>query len=196
MASDIQLFDQKGHRLYLTPDERLQFIVAAQALEGPERTFCETIAQTGCRISEAIFLTSDRIDYEARSVVFRSLKKRGKIHYRAVPVPDEYLQTLKATHRLSRALGNRKRPKPKRLWNWGRTKAWQLIKDTMSDAGIPGAHATPKGLRHAYAVAALERDVPLTLIQKWLGHASLNTTAIYLQVVGKQEREFAERMWE
>jgi hypothetical protein len=29
----------------------------------------------------------------------------------------------------------------------------------------------------------------------WLGHASLRTTAIYGDVVGPDERAFAERMW-
>jgi integrase/recombinase XerD len=33
------------------------------------------------------------------------------------------------------------------------------------------------------------------LVQRWLGHASLRTTAIYADVVGPEERAFAARMW-
>jgi integrase len=33
------------------------------------------------------------------------------------------------------------------------------------------------------------------LVQRWLGHASMNTTAIYLQAIGDEEREIAARMW-
>jgi integrase len=37
--------------------------------------------------------------------------------------------------------------------------------------------------------------VPLNLVQRWLGHASLTTTAIYLDALGDEEREIAARMW-
>jgi integrase/recombinase XerD len=53
----------------------------------------------------------------------------------------------------------------------------------------------PKGLRHAFGVSAFQSAVPPHLVQRWLGHASLRTTAIYGNVVGPEERSFAERMW-
>jgi integrase/recombinase XerD len=53
----------------------------------------------------------------------------------------------------------------------------------------------PKGLRHGFGVNAFEMNVPPHLVQRWLGHASLRTTAIYGDVVGAEERLFAERMW-
>ena len=37
--------------------------------------------------------------------------------------------------------------------------------------------------------------VPLNLVQRWLGHASMATTAIYLDALGEEEREIAARMW-
>lgn len=37
--------------------------------------------------------------------------------------------------------------------------------------------------------------VPLNLVQRWLGHARMETTAIYLQAMGDEEREIAARMW-
>jgi integrase/recombinase XerD len=33
-------------------------------------------------------------------------------------------------------------------------------------------------------------------VQRWLGHASLRTTAIYADVMGPDERAFAARMWD
>jgi integrase/recombinase XerD len=32
-------------------------------------------------------------------------------------------------------------------------------------------------------------------MQRGLGHASMNTTAIYLRAIGDEEREIAARMW-
>jgi site-specific recombinase XerD len=70
------------------------------------------------------------------------------------------------------------------------------VKTVMIAAGISaGPHATPKGLRHGFGMHAIRSGVPLNLVQKWLGQASLATTSIYLQAVGAEEREFAARMW-
>ncbi len=35
----------------------------------------------------------------------------------------------------------------------------------------------------------------MDLIQRWLGHARLSTTAIYADVVGPEEVVFAARVW-
>jgi integrase/recombinase XerD len=65
----------------------------------------------------------------------------------------------------------------------------------MAAAAISGTHATPKGLRHGFGVSAFQSNVPPHLVQRWLGHASLRTTAIYGDVIGPEERAFAARMW-
>jgi integrase/recombinase XerD len=53
----------------------------------------------------------------------------------------------------------------------------------------------PKGLRHSFGVNAFQSGVPPHLVQRWLGHASLETTAIYADVIGPEERAFSTRMW-
>jgi site-specific recombinase XerD len=82
-----------------------------------------------------------------------------------------------------------------RIWRWSRTTAWRLVKAVMAAAGIAGASAMPKGLRHSFGVNAFQSNVPPHLVQRWLGHASLRTTAIYADVSGSEERAFAARMW-
>lgn len=81
-----------------------------------------------------------------------------------------------------------------RLWNWSRSTAWRHVKKVMRIADLHGSSATPKGLRHTFGVAAFNA-VPPHLVQRWLGHASLRTTAIYGDVSGPEERSFAERLW-
>ena len=51
------------------------------------RTFCAVLAYSGCRISEALALTSEAIDTAAGTIVFETLKKRKSGVYRAVPAP-------------------------------------------------------------------------------------------------------------
>ena len=61
-------------------------------------------------------------------------------------------------------------------------------------AGISGPQASPKGLRHGFGVAAVQAGSPLNMVQKWLGHTQLSTTAIYADAVGAEEQAIAERM--
>ena len=72
----MRLFDAEGHRLYLTEEERRAFAAAAARASLDVRTFCATLHATGCRVSEALALTADRIDLSGRVIVFESLKKR------------------------------------------------------------------------------------------------------------------------
>ena len=53
----------------------------------------------------------------------------------------------------------------------------------MADAGVEGPQACPKGLRHGFGIAAA------------LGHANLQTTAIYTTATDLEARSFLARMW-
>ena len=197
MPEKLDLFTSEGNRKYLTPDERKAFIAAALELpERHERTFALTLAHSGCRISEALAMDYRRIDMKAGQLVVQSLKKRdGKAHHRAVPVPPEYLAALDLVHDVR---GNQKRPRKRsdRLWPVSRMTAYRWIVKTMELAGIDGPMAKPHGLRHGFGVLAVMKEIPLPLVQRWMGHADLETTAIYLQVVGNEEASFAGRLWE
>jgi integrase/recombinase XerD len=191
----MRLYDPKGQRKYLTPAERAAFLQAAKLAPIPVRTFCGTLAYTGCRISEALALTAARVDLADGVLVIESLKKRRKGIYRAVPVPPRFLNALDRAHDLATA---RKLPDggaSARLWKWSRATAWRHVCAVMEAASIRGAHATPKGLRHGFGIKAVASNVPLNLTQRWLGHAQLSTTSIYLDAVGAEEKQLAERMW-
>jgi len=179
------LFDQTGSRKYLVARERLAFISAAMNEDDAVATFCLTLAITGARISEVLALTADRIDAANGAIVFKTLKQREKLVFRAVPVPTRLLQLLASSHRVSN----------ERLWPWGRTTAWKNIKRVMLSAGIAECLCKPKALRHAFAVEAGLNGVPLNIVQRWMGHARLETTAIYTSVLGEEERSLARRTW-
>jgi integrase len=67
------------------------------------RTLCGVLHATGCRISEALGLTAERIDLAGRVIVFESLKKRRTGMFRAVPVPPELLDALDLVHGIREA---------------------------------------------------------------------------------------------
>ena len=193
------LFDRDGRRLYLTPEERQAFLAAAKTAARPVRSFCHTLHTTGCRISEALQLTPERVDLAAQLVTFETLKQRRKKVWRAVPVPPDYLDTLDMVHGLRELArqpkGGAKREAP--LWSWSRMTAYRKVMEVMKAAGIEdGPHKMPKGLRHAYGINAILKGVPVTSLRRWMGHAKLETTAIYVDAVGSQQQEIAARMWE
>jgi integrase len=192
----MRLYNNRGHRKYLTPAEQREFLQAARSAPEKVRTFCATLTYTGCRISEALALTADRVDFADGVLVFESLKKRRKGVYRAVPVPAVLLENLDSIHDLKSARLQEGRGFGVPLWDWSRSTAWRRVREIMDAAGISGLHATPKGLRHAFGIKATTSKVPLNLTQKWLGHTQLSTTSIYADAVGPEEKQIAERMWD
>lgn len=179
-----QLFDFTGRRKYLCDTEGQRFLGALVTEPVLTQAFCRLLAVTGCRLSEALAVTAASLDVEAGHVIFRTLKRR-KACFRAVPIPEGFMDTL-----VSLAEGQ------DRLFPWCRQTAWRRVKRVMAAAGITGPQAAPKGLRHRFGIRAAASNVPTALTQRWMGHARAETTAIYQQVVGVEERRFAARMWD
>jgi site-specific recombinase XerD len=48
--------------------------------------------------------------------------------------------------------------------------------------------------RHTFAVKAIMDNVPVNVLQQWLGHSSVFTTSIYTQITGMDTSEFMERV--
>lgn len=117
------LHDRKGHRLYLTAAERAAFLVAAQHFPREVRTLCVILHDTGCRVSEALSLTADRVDFSGKAVIFETLKKRKRGAFRTVPVPDATLDLLAMVHGLRER--KKGKQKPEMLWPLSRATAIQ-----------------------------------------------------------------------
>nr|WP_249196301.1 site-specific integrase [Gluconobacter kondonii] len=191
----MQLFDHSGARKYLTVSERTAFLKAAERAPRDVRTLAMTLAWSGCRLSEALDLTADRVDLVSGVLVFESLKKRQDGIYRAIPVPPVLLEALDLVHGVREAQARRDRGRSLRLWPVARMTGWRMVHRVMDEAGLSGPAASPKGLRHAFGVAAVSTGIPLNLVQKWLGHAQLSTTAIYANASGDEEQTIARKMW-
>jgi integrase len=179
-----QMHDGAGRRKYLNEDERTRFLVAADRLAPEIRALCYVLLYAGCRVSEALALTLCRTDGDHLALTIKTLKRRRTV-FRAVPVPPVVIELLRGLTVDGEG----------RFWRLHRTTAWRIVRATMHQAGISGPMATPKGLRHGFGICAAGHNVPTSLIQRWLGHASPTTTAIYMDAVGVEERKFASRMW-
>jgi site-specific recombinase XerD len=112
--------------------------------------------------------------------------------FRAVPIPLDLLTEIEHVHHVREAQNDPARA-TLRIWKWCRTTAWHHVKACMEEASISGRSATPKGLRHGFAVAVLQSGIPINLLKKWLGHSRLSTTEIYADAVGAEEQAIANR---
>lgn len=194
----MNLFTLDGQRKYMTATERDKFKAAALELEDKTlRMFCFMLLYTGCRISEGLGVMVKSIDYEAQAVTFESLKKRRKGIYRQVPLPSEYLDDLDLVFEIQSKQKKAKTAKAldEKLWPMSRATASRKIDEVMKMANISGVQATPKGLRHSFAIHCLEKQIPLNLVSRWMGHSSMVTTAIYANALGQEERAIAARLW-
>ena len=188
--SQMKLYASGSERLYINAAERQRFLEAAERQPDHIRAFCLTLLFTGCRFSEARELRFAAVQPEARLISIRSLKKRSAHHIREIPVPPDLVEALDRLPRTQTGL----------IWEAGqgrvnRIRAHRWIKAVMSEAAISGPQATPKGLRHGYGIHAVRSGVQLHMLQKWMGHASMKTTAIYASAIGAEELEIADRMW-
>jgi integrase/recombinase XerD len=175
-------------RKYLNAGERNAFRLSVKnETNSARRAFCLVLFYSGCRISEALELTAERVDLSNNTIIFETLKRRQREIYRGVVIPDFLARLLKQILEEVEPTA--------RVWNFSRPTAYRLVKRHMAAAGIEGIQACPKGLRHAFAVACLNQSIPLTKLQKWMGHAKLDTTAIYLDVVGEEEEKLAALLW-
>lgn len=184
-----------GERKYLNREERHAFKEAATFMEPDIRTFCLMIYYTGCRLSEALEVTPDKLDYDGRRVLIRTLKQNPdrKDKYRLVELPEAYLGDLQSLYKARDRKGTKSGKK--RLWSFTDRTGQNYIKKVMDAAGIEGRKATSRGLRHSMGVMLALDKVPANVIQDILGHTSAESTLIYMQVLGEDRRGLIANVW-
>ena len=183
-GQQLQIHDPLGRRKYLTGSERERFLAAADRYDLARQALFNLLVYAGCRVSEALAVRGEHVDADMGTITIRTLKRRRPV-FRVIPLPVSVVEMLLVLAARS----------PNRLWPVHRATAWRWVKEVMHEAGIAGPMASPKGLRHAFGSRAVLKGLSAPTIQRWMGHASLSTTAIYLDIVGDEERQLASRMW-
>jgi integrase len=164
---------------YLRVDEIPRYLDACDELYRP---LAETPIATGLRISEALALTWDDVDWSARSLRVRSRKARGHgstkgDRFRSVdfgPRLEAVLRGLRASAAPidARMLGFRGR----RGGELSRSDVSRnMHKHALEEAGLRRSLRL-HDLRHTAAASWLSAGLPLIYVQRQLGHASITTT--------------------
>jgi integrase len=136
----------------------------------------------------------DRVERTATPIQTVAKPGRRREPRRVAPMPEGLIQAIDERYAV-RAAQLDPLTRGARLWAWHRTTVWRVMKDVMVRSGVAGRPACPRGLRHGFGVGTLQAGVPINLVQRWLGHARLSTTAIYAAASGPEEQAFAARFW-
>ena len=163
----------------LSPEEVARFLDAAPGLKC--RVALSVAYGAGLRVSEVVALKVSDID--SKRMVIRI--EQGKGH------KDRYV--MLSPH-LLRAWYNAARPQG---WLFpgmnpvNPMSARQLRRacDTAAQMAEIGKPVSPHTLRHSFATHLLEQNTDIRVIQVLLGHAKLDTTALYTRVATKIIRE-------
>jgi integrase/recombinase XerD len=149
------------------------------------KAFLWTVYSLGLRLHEALCLQVGDID-SARMVVHVHRGKGAKDRF--VPLPPRTLTVLRqywATHRhptwIFPATGRDHDRAGAGTEPMARSSVHGAMKRLVKELGIK-KHVTIHTLRHSYATHLLEAGINLRLIQKYLGHGSLQATMIYLHL--------------
>lgn len=158
----------------LSRDEEQRLIQTAYRDKSQHGLLIKTLFQTGARVSEFINMRVRDFFFEEAMILIQRAKG-GKS--RAVPILPTLAQELR-THLDERTTGylfetNRNLP-------YSARRVQQIVKAIAEQAKIK-QRVYPHLLRHSVATTLLERGMPLEQIQKFLGHAKLETTQIYAE---------------
>ena len=137
--------------------------------------------RAGLRISEALAIETRDLSLDTDRPTIRVRQGKGS-KSRIVPMHAELHVALTSALQFGN-LGE-----DDRLISASRSTADRWIKAAAAraeDLGAipPGRHISNHTLRHSYARHLLVNGIPINYLSRWLGHSSIQTTLVYLELV-------------
>lgn len=163
---------------YLKEDEVRKLLNAPPRNNTRDRLILRILYRCGLRVSELRDLRIEDIDLEEEMLTVREGKGDKD---RIVPVDADTLDLIDYyiddTDKGVLILSSRGNPLSTRQME-------RLVKKYAEEADIE-KNVYPHMLRHSFAVHCLKSGMNLRSVQKMLGHSSLTTTQIYLDLTGE-----------
>ena len=171
----------------LTREEYLRLLRAARE-QGNERLYLvmETLCSTGMRVSELQWLTVEALSRGSAAVDCKGKRR-----------------TVLLTRRLRRVLGEYcrragRRSGPVFVTRGGRpldrSNIWREMRALCRRARVDARKVFPHNLRHLFAVSFYRMEKDIAKLADLLGHASIETTRIYIMESGAEHARQLERL--
>jgi integrase/recombinase XerD len=156
----------------------------------PQRyaTLLRLCCLSGFRISEALSLRKE--DLQENNILVRRCSTKGKRNTRSIPLPADMVRELHSLPGSGEFLFESKH-KPNHPIT--RQSADYIFRTACNELGIEGwsLHGTRRFFIHTLA----HRSVPLSVIQKAVGHSSLRSTAAYIDVEEHHIKDAVSLLW-
>jgi integrase/recombinase XerD len=172
----------------MTSDEVERLLAAPGTGNSPktlrDRALLELLYATGVRVSELVSFKMDDVNLADKTM---RVKSEDGGRERSVPMSDQAAECLqiyieRGRPHFVKSAGNQSalflNQRGQQLTRQG---MWLIIKEYATRAGL-NYEVTPHMLRHSFAAHMLQNNkATLSEVQRYLGHANISTTQIYVQ---------------
>jgi len=180
---------QNEHRLpaVLSVDEVRSLLAHIKTFHN--YAYLSTVYSCGLRLHEGLHLEVSDIDSQ-RMMIHVHRGKGAKDRYVSLPQSTlhllrSYWRTHRHPHLLFPALGRNGNGAKQAQTPMAKSSVQGAFRRAKFDAGIAKKGVAIHTLRHCYATHLLEAGVNLRVIQRYMGHAQLETTMLYLHLTHK-----------
>ncbi len=160
---------------YLKADDLHRLLAAPGRKKTRDRLILRLMACCGLRVSEVSNLRLDDINFDSGTLFVRDSKSGDRM----VPIDATTMDLIEFYAAGAREgaliLSNRGR-------NISVRQIQYLVEKYGKEAGVAPELRHPHALRHTFAVYSLQAGRSIRSVQKMLGHSSLTTTQIYLDI--------------
>lgn len=175
-------------RKYLTLEEQKELLRVSSAFPR-HRLVILLMMHAGLRVSEVVAIRLSNIDFRNRLIKIKSLKKRGRLDYRNLPLSTTLYDEIMVY------ISDKKMKSSDYLINNGgkqitRHAVNKFLKgyEAQSDL-LNGTNLYPHKLRHTFATMLRSNSAEIEDIKDALGHQSIQTSLIYAHQDPKKLRE-------
>ena len=189
-----------------------------------DKAFASLLARTGVRVSEAIGLKIDDVDFQSGTLTIVHLKEKSKLKcpHCGENLGKRHLFCPACGNKVGQALRENIEQRRQRtipidpatlgliqeyvkwrsrfpycgplLFPFSRQRGWQLVRRLGRRIGIRGLH--PHSLRRFLATTWVNKGLDTKKLQLLLGHANISTTWRYVDSDFEQLRDECEKLWE
>jgi integrase/recombinase XerD len=160
---------------YLRVDEVSQLLNAPERVNMRDRLILRMLYKCGLRVSELCNLQIEDIHFHDGLILIKNGKGNKDrlipIDNQTLDLVDIYKGSADSGHLILSMRGDRMSTR----------QVERLVDKYAKEAGLK-KHVHPHMLRHSFAVHCLKSGMNLRTVQKMLGHSSLTTTQIYLDL--------------
>jgi len=150
------------------------------------------IRYTGAKLNEVLAINPFRdIDFRRRLVFLGRTEKKNSRPAREVQIPEALSEEIKSSLNnpaFKKYLGNFFKVDPGHV----RRKFYERA----IESGIPPATGAPESIRRSRAIELMQSNMPLPVVQKMLGHSTLNMTASYVNFSDADMQQVAKHFIE